>query len=232
VVEELDFTAAQTRSSFFLRRRIAQADAVGELADAARELRPTVVSMYDARIAPERISAVYSVVVDALTRRLVELAIADAGDPGVEFAWLALGSQARREALPSSDVDSAIAWFGDRPDVEVRPCLHRLARTVAEGLEACGLHADAHGATASDLPFVRSLASWQRVVRGWIEDPAQDKALILTSVLVDSRPVWGVHTGTPVADTFRLAPSNPALLRGLQTAADRVLPRARRRVER
>ena len=33
------------------------------------------------------------------------------------------------------------------------------------------------------------------------------------SVLVDSRPVWGVHTGTPVADSFRLAPSNPALLR-------------------
>ena len=34
-------------------------------------------------------------------------------------------------------------------------------------------------------------------------------------MLVDSRPVWGVHTGTPVADTFRLAPTNPALLRML-----------------
>ena len=32
-------------------------------------------------------------------------------------------------------------------------------------------------------------------------------------MLVDSRPVWGIHTGTPVADSFRLAPSNPALLR-------------------
>ena len=37
--------------------------------------------------------------------------------------------------------------------------------------------------------------------------------MLLVSVLVDSRPVWGVHTGTPVADTLRLAPSNPALLR-------------------
>jgi CBS domain-containing protein len=33
------------------------------------------------------------------------------------------------------------------------------------------------------------------------------------SVLVDSRPVWGLHTGTPVSDTFLLAPRNPALLR-------------------
>jgi CBS domain-containing protein len=31
--------------------------------------------------------------------------------------------------------------------------------------------------------------------------------------LFDSRPVWGRHAGTPVADTFRLAPRNPQLLR-------------------
>jgi CBS domain-containing protein len=75
------------------------------------------------------------------------------------------------------------------------------------------LRADEHGATASDLRFVRSLESWQRAVRSWIADPTQEKAVLLTSVLVDSRPVWGIHTGTAVADSFRLAPRNPALLR-------------------
>jgi CBS domain-containing protein len=34
-------------------------------------------------------------------------------------------------------------------------------------------------------------------------------------VLVDSRPVWGIHAGTPVAEEFCLAPSHPALLRML-----------------
>ena len=37
--------------------------------------------------------------------------------------------------------------------------------------------------------------------------------MILASVLVDSRPVWGVHTGTPVSDTFRLAHEHPDMLR-------------------
>ena len=83
------------------------------------------------------------------------------------------------------------------------------------GLEACGFSPDPHGASASNLPFVRSLQSWQSAGRSWIADPTQDKALVLTSLLVDSRPVWGVHRGTPVADTFRLAPTNPALLRML-----------------
>jgi CBS domain-containing protein len=67
--------------------------------------------------------------------------------------------------------------------------------------------------------FVRSLQSWQHAARSWIEDPTQEKALILVSVLVDSRPVWGVHTGSPVADTFRLAPRHPALLRLLARLA-------------
>ena len=49
---------------------------------------------------------------------------------------------------------------------------------------------------------MRSLESWQRVVASWIADPTQEKALILTSVLVDSRPVRGIHKGTPVADWF------------------------------
>ncbi len=104
-------------------------------------------------------------------------------------------------------------WFGDPPEAEIRPYLHGLGETVTAGLERCGFRIDEHGASASNLLFVRSLESWQRAARSWIEDPTQEKALILTSVLVDSRPMWGVHTGTAVADTFRLAPESPELLR-------------------
>jgi CBS domain-containing protein len=213
VVEDTDIIAAQARSSFYLRQAIARAEGFDELVAAARVLQPMLIAMHDAGLAAARICAVYAVVVDALTRRLLELAVAEAGSPGADFAWLALGSQARREPMPSSDVDSAIVWFGEVEDQRIGPYLHAVARKVVAGLEACGLRPDTHGATASDLRFIRSLASWQRAVRSWIADPTQDKALILVSVLVDSRPVWGIHTGTPVADTFRLAPSNPALLR-------------------
>ncbi len=214
VVEDIDLIAVHTRSSFFLRRRISRAQSVDDLIAAAAEVRPMVIALHDARIAALNVMAIYSVVVDALTRRLLDLAVADAGNaPGAAFAWLGLGSQARREALPSSDVDSAIVWFGGTLETEVRPYLHGLGETVAAGLERCGFRIDEHGASASNLLFVRSLESWQRAARSWIDDPTQEKALILTSVLVDSRPVWGVHTGSPVADTFRLAPESPELLR-------------------
>ena len=213
VVEDLDLVAVQTRSSFFLRQRIARARSVDELVDVASEIRPAVIAMHDARVAATNTMAIYSVVVDALTRRLLDLAVADAGQPVAPFAWLALGSQARREATPSADLDSAIVWFGDVAEAEIRPYLHAVATTAVAGLEKCGFRPDEHGASASNVLFVRSVESWQRAARSWISDPTQEKALILVSVLVDSRPVWGIHTGTPVADTFRLAPDNPALLR-------------------
>jgi CBS domain-containing protein len=215
VVEDMDLVAVRTRSSFYLRQRIAEARSGSELALVARELRPMVAALHDAHVAAANAMAVYAVAVDGITRRALELELARAGadGPAVEFAWLALGSQARREALPSSDLDSAIVWFGEDESEAIRDRLLAIARTVVDVLERCGLRIDEHGASASASAFVRSVGSWQRVARSWIEEPTQDKALILASVLVDSRPVWGVHTGTAVSDTFRLAPGNPALLR-------------------
>ncbi len=120
-----------------------------ELAGAAAELQPTVIALHEARIAAVQVMAVYSVVVDALTRRLVEFALAELGRPAVEFAWLALGSQARREMAPSADVDNAIVWFGEEDSEAVRRQLHAVGREVLKGLERCGLHADLHGACAA-----------------------------------------------------------------------------------
>jgi CBS domain-containing protein len=213
VVEDVDLVALQTRSSFFLRHAIARAQSVDELVITSRELRPAVIAMHDGAVAASTIAAVYTVFVDALTRRLVDLALADTGAPAAQFAWLGLGSQARREAMPSSDVDSAIVWFGELDDGQARPPLQALAGTVVAGLEACGFRVDEHGVSASDERFVRSLASWQRACRAWIGDPTLKKALVLASLMIDTRPVWGIHTGNPVADTFRLAPGNPAMLR-------------------
>ena len=215
VVEDLDLIAVETRNSFYVRRQIAAASSVGELADAAAQMHPMVVALHDTKLAATNIAAIYSVVLDALTRRVIDLAVAESGEPDVAFAWLALGSQARREAVPSSDIDSAIVWYGDADERSIRPLLHDLGTRVVGGLVACGLRADDHGATASDVRFVRSEESWRRVARSWLEDPTQEKALLLISVLVDSRPVWGIHAGTPVAEEFCLAPRHPALLRQL-----------------
>jgi CBS domain-containing protein len=213
VVGDSDLVAGETRSSFYLRQAISRARSVDELVVAARDLRPTVIALHDARVAAANISAIYTVVLDALTRRLLELAVAERDGVSPSFAWLALGSHARREATPASDLDSAIVWFGDPDSVQVRDELHGIGKQVVAGLERCGFPRDAQGVTAAEALVVRSLESWQRAVRSWLEQPRQEQALILISVFLDSRPVWGVHMGSPVAETFVTAPRNDVLLR-------------------
>ena len=213
VIEDLDLVAVETRNSFYVRRLIAAAARVADLAEAAAQFVPMVIALNDSKVAATSISAIYSVVLDALSRRLVELAVAELGAPAAPFALLALGSHARREAVPSSDLDSAMVWYGPADETLVREQLHAIGVRVVEGLAACGLRADEHGASASDIRFVRSDESWRRVARSWMKDPTQEQALILVSVLVDSRPVWGIRAGAPVTEEFSRAPQHPDLLR-------------------
>jgi CBS domain-containing protein len=194
VVDDGDLVAAQARRPFLLRRAIERAASPAELAAVSAGLTPMIIALHDARAAAGQVAAVRSVVLDALTRRLVELAVrgagdaGDAGTPPTPFAWFALGSLARREVVPSSDVDSALAWRQDGPGV--REYVARVAQVVDDGLLACGVKPDAHGASATNPQFARSLDSWHATARSLSRDPTQQQALILVSVITDSRPVW------------------------------------------
>jgi CBS domain-containing protein len=209
VVEDADLVAVATRSSFHLRSAISRAQTPAEVAGACTALRPAIVALHDARVAATDISAIQSVVIDAATRRLLDLTVAD---PPVPFAWIALGSVARREAVPSSDIDSALVWYTDDEDPELKQSLMRSAAQVMDGLADCGFKTDPKGAIASEPLFARSYAAWVAAVHGWIENPTQEKALILVSLVVDGRPVWGIREGPPVPEAFRDAPRMPALL--------------------
>jgi CBS domain-containing protein len=191
VLDDGDLVAAEGRLPLLLRRAIARAASPAELAVAAAGLNPMIVALRDARVAAEQVAAVRSIVLDALIRRLVELAVATAGAPPAPFTWFVSGSLARREAVPSSDVDSAAAWQDTGvPDAEAGAYVTRVAHAVEDGLRACGLRPDAHGASAANPLFARSVAAWQAAARRMAQDPTQQKALVFVSLLTDSRPVW------------------------------------------
>jgi CBS domain-containing protein len=213
VVDDGDLMAAEARKPFLLRRAIDLAASSADLAAATAGLGPMIVALHDARVAAEHVAAIRSVVLDALTRRLIELAVAAAGDPPAPFTWFALGSLARREAVPSSDVDSALAWQDEGAGPTADDYLARLARAVDEGLRVCGMQPDAHGASASNPQFARSLASWRAAVRSLSDDPAREQALVLLSMITDSRPVWSTGPGTSVADALWGARGRPDVQR-------------------
>lgn len=213
VLEDVDVVAATTRGSFGLRASIARAATVAEVAHAAAELTPTVIALHDARVAAADVAGITAVVADAVTRRLAELAVAELGTPPRPLTWLALGSLARREAVPSSDVDSALVRVGPEDDAEAADYARTFAERVLAGLAAAGYRADTNGAVATNPLFRRSYEAWAAAARSWLRDPLQEKAPILVSLVVDARPVWGIRSSLPVPDVFRDARRHPDLLR-------------------
>ena len=190
VLEDHDLVSAETRTPFVLRRQIARAASEDEVVAAAQRLRPAVVALRRTGARASQVSAMWSVVVDALTRRLLDLAVADVAPP-LAFSWLALGSFARREAVPSSDLDTALVWI-DPLDVEAaRAAVIPIAERVTAGLARCGLYPDGHRVSAADPLFARPLSSWQSAARSLLADPSQAKSAVIASVLLDSRSIWG-----------------------------------------
>jgi hypothetical protein len=99
--------------------------------------------------------------------------------------------------VPSSDVDSALVWVGPEHDEGAAGYTRSLAARVLDGLGRAGFPADEHGAVATNPLFARSYEAWAAAARSWLRDPAQEKAPILVSLVVDARPVWGVRPPRP-----------------------------------
>ncbi len=67
------------------------------------------MSLHNAHVGAAEASRVISNLTDSLTRRAIELSIRELGSPPCPFSWVALGNDGRREPVPGSDVDSALA---------------------------------------------------------------------------------------------------------------------------
>jgi CBS domain-containing protein len=223
VLEDIDLVSMQTRTPFVLRRQIARAKNEDEVVAAAGGLRPAVIALRRGGAGAAQISAVWSVVLDALVRALIVRAEAarradvgaDLGGAEPDFTWLALGSLARREATPSSDVDSALSWAGTGDDPEDRAYLARITAAVAVGLAAGGLAPDEHRVSASDPLFARPLASWDTAAAHLVTHPYEEKAPLIASVLLDCRPVWGDETWQSVTGRLVAGAGESGMLRAM-----------------
>ncbi|WP_254622910.1 putative nucleotidyltransferase substrate binding domain-containing protein [Rhodococcus sp. W8901] len=214
IVEDADLLAGAARGGFLLRGAVARTADTDQLIATARQIPALVLDLHRARVAPTDVSAILSVIVDATVARALDLVAARAAP---DLTWLSLGSVARREALPNSDLDTAVVVGADIETDTVTA----LAARVHDLLDSCGLRADAKGATADRTRFSRSHQRWLGAVEGWIADPFTDRGLVMLSMLADSRETWGdgrPHLAEWVATRLRTAPAATRLL--LRQAVD------------
>jgi CBS domain-containing protein len=201
ILRAMDLASVEVRDPLLIRTAIEAAADVAQLSQACRLLPPTLVELHDTGVPAEHIGALHAALTDAILARLLVLTgDEDAAAPA--RSWLVLGSMARHEPLPGSDVDTGIVWAdsgGADPGEHIR---QGAAHVLAE-MEKCGLHRCPDGANADNPLFSRSRTAWAARARTWITDPTREGALLLSSIAADSRPITEVTIGRAVTDAIR-----------------------------
>ena len=215
MVEDLDLVAVETRTSFYCAARSRAPTSVDELADAAAQPAP------DGHRAARGAARGDEHRGDLLGR--ARRAHAPAGRARASPSRRAAGARSRgwrsaarrgarrcRARTPTAR-SSGTATATSR-SIRPLPARARRARRRRAWRRA-GCTPTPTARRASDLLFVRSVESWRRVARSWIEDP--DPGEGADPVLGAGRQPAGVghprgHAG---GREFRLAPEHPALLR-------------------
>jgi len=221
IVSAADVMGFETWSPFALRHAALRARDEEELVRVAGGLRRLFVALLGAGLPSIDIGRVLSLQLDSLRLRLIDFAIARHGPAPVAWAWLVLGSAARREFTLGSDQENALAYADPGADASVDAYFERFAQDVNAGLERCGFLPDLNGVLARNRQWRMSEAAWIAVFRDCLVEP-DNSHLIRATVSFDFRQSsGGLEIVAPLLAVIREAPEHPLFLRQLgRTAAD------------
>jgi CBS domain-containing protein len=219
VVSAADLVGLEARSPFALRHAILRAADEDEVVAVAANLRRLFLALLDAGVSPVDIGRVLSLQVDTLTARLIDLAFAEHGPAPVAWAWLTLGSAARRELTLGSDQENALAYADVDGGDDVDRYFERVSTYVARGLARCGFAPDANDVVASNKLWRMSESAWAQVFRDCLESPDRSH-LVRANVAFDFRQVaGGLDVTPPLVAILREAKNHPDFLRRIARSA-------------
>lgn len=220
IVSATDLIGLETHSPFALRHTILGATDEEELVRIAARLPQLFLSLLDAGLGPADIGRVLALQLDSLTLRLIDFSIRRHGPAPAPWAWLVLGSAARRELTLGSDQENGLAYAADG-DASVDEYFALLGAEVSIGLSRCGFKPDANDVVAANRLWRMSQARWLEVLAEALDTPDRSN-LIRATVAFDFRHGGGgLEIVPPLVQILRTAPSHPDFVRRLaRTATD------------
>lgn len=210
-----DLLGLDARSPIALRHTILGATDESELLRAVAQLPRVFLLLLRAGVPPRDLGRVLSLQHDAVVARLVDFSIWSSAPAPVAWAWLDLGSAARREFTLASDQDNALAYATPSPgqEAEVDAYFERLGKDVNDGLVKCGIGLDNNGVLAGKRLWRMSKTDWLRTFDQCLREPDESQ-LVRATVAFDFRPTaGGLSLAAELNERIRTARQHPAFMR-------------------
>ena len=187
-----DLLEVQRNSISFLIREVSAAETVESLKKIHNRIPVLVKILLESGSRVSNITYLISTVTDAITHRLVEFAIEEMGEPPADFAFLALGSEGRREQTLVTDQDNAII-FEDVPNekyAEVNRYFLYFGKKINLWLDKIGYQYCPGEVMAGNPQWCQPLSRWKKYFSDWINQKNSD-GLLGVAVFFDFRIVYG-----------------------------------------
>ncbi|MGA9859519.1 MAG: putative nucleotidyltransferase substrate binding domain-containing protein [Solirubrobacteraceae bacterium] len=216
-----DLLGLEASSPIGLRHTILGAADPAMLERAVSHLPQLFVALARAGVPSRDLGRVLSLAHDAVVTRLVDFSLSQRGPAPVPWAWLDLGSAARREFTLASDQDNALAYAapaaGEAEAVDAY--FARLGSDVNDGLSRCGIGSDNNGVMAGNRLWRMSKPDWLRTFSECLAQP-DESHLVRATVAFDFRPAaGGLAIAAELMAQIRAAREHPQFMRLIARSA-------------
>ncbi len=176
----------------FMINAIQNAGSTYEIADTMKHLPQLVKTLVETGTGVATTGKLISKISDTISNKLIKNAIDELGQPPAPFAFLALGSEGRREQTLATDQDNAIIYQVDSPH-KVDECKNyflELGAKVCNYLDRVGYPLCKGGVMAMNKEWCMEINEWKKSISAWINTP-NPQEILNTSIFFDFRPVYG-----------------------------------------
>ncbi|AOW19277.1 DUF294 nucleotidyltransferase-like domain-containing protein [Urechidicola croceus] len=184
------------RNPSVMLKEIKRAKRIKTLRETRNKANILLKGYLEQNIPLSHILKIISEINDAVTVRTIELSLDKMKtSPPVNFAWIALGSQGRKEQLLYTDQDNAII-FDDVPKEiydETQQYFLELGQLITTGLHKIGYEYCPAEMMCSNPEWCKSISEWKDQFRGWILNP-DEKAILLSSIFFDYEFIYGENS--------------------------------------
>jgi len=184
-----DILRAQSEHPLRVVRDIYRKNSLEELVVLSLHLPALFERMINLGRDVEQIGRMVTLITDAFTIRLIQLAERELGPPPMVYAWVVFGSQAREAQTARTDQDNGLVLereaVGDEADY-----FAKLSGLVCDGLDQLGYVYCPGEIMALNVKWRVSLSRWKRHFDGWIDEP-EPKSVMHCSIFFDIRCVYG-----------------------------------------
>ncbi len=192
VINERDLFALQRVSMRQVNEELHGAATIEDLRTAGDDIRRLTQNLLAQGVGAEPLTRTIASLNDALSRRALEIALPSHDLSGIDWCWLALGSEGRGEQTFATDQDNALIFAaGDEHETEERRSrLLAFAREVNASLDRLGFPLCTGNVMAGNPELCLSTQEWRTKFLGWIRQPTP-QALLNANIVFDFRALYG-----------------------------------------